>query len=489
MKIAIIGSGIAAFGAVSKIIDLGIKGEISIFDNHQITEFNDSERENLYHLEDKNKTIKQIRKKNFSLIPPKSSYGLLPNKISNLLYDSNLFGGLSTFWGGTLGVFSPHDLRNWPIEFSDLKPYYSFISKKIFITRPSENIFGDISNIDFQEKIKTPFIVDRLHSIINSSSSQDGFIFKSGYPMLAASFTDLEHYNCEYPGKCTHNCKNHSTFKTYKYFNKIIKENNNIKYFNNAVEKIDTKHPLVYFQNGEKELFDKIYLCSGAINTSKILINSFNIKDGLKITDNGLIQFPIFSSNEFNTIKGFDNFSLTNLVIKSCSENGLSNNQWQVMQVYEYLFEYLFPTYLSSVKNKLYRALKDRVLILRGYTDHEESNIYNINKDKNSNFILECHKNSEKNKLNSSASSLRKILSNNNFRSIPLLNVKSKTSGHYGSSIPYKEGFFGVPINGELLKNVFICDSSVFNSMPSTSPTFTIMANAARTAELSFNKY
>mgnify|MGYP001281646658 CR=1 FL=1 len=86
MKIAIIGSGIAAFGAVSKIIDLGIKGEISIFDNHQITEFNDSERENLYHLEDKNKTIKQIRKKNFSLIPPKSSYGLLPNKISNLLY-------------------------------------------------------------------------------------------------------------------------------------------------------------------------------------------------------------------------------------------------------------------------------------------------------------------------------------------------------------------------------------------------------------------
>ncbi len=41
MKIAIIGSGIAAFGVVSKIIDLGIKGEVSIFDNHQITNFNE----------------------------------------------------------------------------------------------------------------------------------------------------------------------------------------------------------------------------------------------------------------------------------------------------------------------------------------------------------------------------------------------------------------------------------------------------------------
>ena len=83
---------------------------------------------------------------------------------------------------------------------------------------------------------------------------------------------------------------------------------------------------------------------------------------------------------------------------------------------------------------------------------------------------------------------MRNLLSKNHFKSIPTLNILSKTSAHYGSTTPYKSGLFNLSTNSEIVKNTYICDSSVFNTMPSTSPTFTIMANAARIADLSLNE-
>jgi hypothetical protein len=487
MKIAVVGSGASAFGVISKIIDLNIKAEVSIFDNHTINNYKTLGHQNIYINQEKKETIKQLKKNKFSFIPPKCSFGLIPEKISNLLYESNLYGGLTTFWGGTSATFSSNDLKDWPLEFEDLEPYYSFLSNILPITRPSL-VGTSENNFKYIETVGAPFMINNLKNIINNNKDTDKYHLSSSYPMLVNSYSNLQHFNCSYPGICSKNCKNHGAFKTYEYFNKLIGENNNFKYYNKAVKKISDKKTKLFFMDGDEYSFDKIYICSGAINTSKILINSFDIKEGLNIADNGLIQFPLFNFDSKNEVSGYDNFVSTNLIINSRNKKSLVENQWQVNQCFQYIFDYHFPVYLTSMRDIVAKYAQKRALIMRGYTDSTENNIYNINKSDSDKFILKTIDIPIKTNLFESGSILRNILSKNHFKSISSLNISNKTSGHYGSTTPYKEGFFNIPINSEVLKNIYICDSSTFNTMPSSSPTLTIMANAARVSDLSFNE-
>ena len=57
-----------------------------------------------------------------------------------------------------------------------------------------------------------------------------------------------------------------------------------------------------------------------------------------------------------------------------------------------------------------------------------------------------------------------------------------KSSAHYGATIPYGGNTVKVPPNGEVMRNLYLCDSACFPDLPAVSPTFTIMANAHRTA-------
>ena len=208
----------------------------------------------------------------------------------------------------------------------------------------------------------------------------------------------------------------------------------------------------------------------------------------MSITDNGLIQFPLFNFNSKSEDNGYNNFIATNLIIDFINTNTLVKHQWQVNQCFQYIFDYHIPSYLPSIKRKVAKLCQDRILIMRGFTDNLENNIYNINKHKSGQFDLNEINIPIKTNLYESASQLRNLLSKNYFKSIPSLNILSKTSAHYGSTTPYKSGLFNLSTNSEIVKNTYICDSSAFNTMPSTSPTLTIMANAARITDLSFHE-
>ena len=63
---------------------------------------------------------------------------------------------------------------------------------------------------------------------------------------------------------------------------------------------------------------------------------------------------------------------------------------------------------------------------------------------------------------------------------VPL--VIQKSSSHYSSTVPYGSGDANLNSRGEIFPNVYLCDSTVFPNLPAVSLSFTIMANAYRTA-------
>ena len=56
------------------------------------------------------------------------------------------------------------------------------------------------------------------------------------------------------------------------------------------------------------------------------------------------------------------------------------------------------------------------------------------------------------------------------------------TSSHYGGTLPYGGPLVDVQSSGRIAPGVYLADASTFPSLPAISPTFTIMANACRTA-------
>jgi hypothetical protein len=61
------------------------------------------------------------------------------------------------------------------------------------------------------------------------------------------------------------------------------------------------------------------------------------------------------------------------------------------------------------------------------------------------------------------------------------------TSSHYVGAFPFAGTQVPVSSGGEILPNVYVADSSVFPESPAQTLTFTIMANAARTARESLD--
>ena len=82
--------------------------------------------------------------------------------------------------------------------------------------------------------------------------------------------------------------------------------------------------------------------------------------------------------------------------------------------------------------------------------------------------------------------SVRKALNQRGFWVPPVPPLLQKSNSHYACTLPY--GGKNIPIDekAQVMPNVYVCDSSVFPSLPAVSLTFTIMANAAKIADESF---
>lgn len=481
-KIAIIGSGASAFGVISQLNEKNFKGKIEIIDNHDISEIFYSQNSQVPEYKKKSKKdVLEIHKKNgFKFPPPKCYYGLLPKKINInnskiKLNDSCNFGGLTSFWGGSLLPFNETELKNWKIKRFHLDEYYKKVSKYIPISGEYNNLniyYGDCyENNDPINPIINHSLIEK-----NLLSNNDELKYFVGRPKLALKYSNSFH-NCNYPGICEKNCNNHNIFKTNNFFENFIKSNENVSYINDKVLSINTRNNSIRGKRNLYSNFHKIYICAGAINTSKIILNSFQEIKSLKFFDNTIIQTPFLDLNKNNETRS--NFDLTQMQIVS-QKNNSEGTMYQVYYSSPYLIDFYLPYKLKKIFKNLIDNYSKKIIWLRGYSKSTNNNNYIISK-KNNKFFIDIEKRTNKKLMDLELKSLKKILKKNKFYSLNKLNFFSQTSSHYGCSIPYGDKNFNLNTNGEIAKNIFITDSSVFNSLPSTSPTFTIIANAART--------
>jgi hypothetical protein len=416
---AVVGTGVSSLGILKKILHKNRKILI---------------------IESANKPIK----KNF--INPTFCEENLPVPIKNSkiekphikILNYKTLGGNTNFWGGYCCRFEKKDFSNWPIRFSQIEKFYSE-AEKIFNIKQKNNYKKKSSLLIKKNK-------DLQINVQNSSiAKENSKIFNTGRAITALIK--------KYKKKIT--------------FDELIKFN------------IKKNIYILHLKSQKNILCKKLILCTGPYNTEKIINNSIKNVKFAKLLQAQSFIFPVFMLK--NITKKLDLQIIQNRS-KKLNEFYLEmkKNSQILKTTIKHRFKYLNHFIPSFIIN--------RVAVIWGFLPSRYS--FNYTVDRNKNVCIDIKNSIKKNNAKNYVKNIIKILEKNLFIKGFISSVKFNQfarSYHVGCNIPMfkkKKPFLTTKINGEvnhkLLKNLYICGSSLFVSLPSKSFGLTLLANALR---------
>jgi choline dehydrogenase-like flavoprotein len=500
MRIAVIGSGPAAAATCLGLCDSDHyqKLDITVFDIGRKTGRFSSTLNKLKPKWD-NSTYQQfhsaIRKAGKGWIPEKTHFGDFPIKYSDqAILKSDIYGGLSKFWGASFVPFTQTDLKDWPIDEDELSVYYRKMLNHIRITGTKDKLSSYLSDEWINEPpIRAPKPINLLKDVINSGANSS---FIAGSPRLAMNNSGAD--GCTYCGHCFYGCYNQSIYSSDQTIDELINANK-IRYIPNKQlisfkkKAEDVEIILQDTTNSTLETlhYDKVFIAAGCIETSRIVSASLGISQ-FNIVENPMFQVPIIytgyvKSKEFN-----EYLALNNLLIGRLPGDGV--DKYVHMQVYPlnvYLWNHALTKVVGNVGLKLselaQRTVGKHVYMMLFYLhgDYTKGSTLSFTDDFNTlNFV----NGNETNKQSSLVlKQLSHLLRGSGFHILSPLMSKFAPGGsyHYAGTLPMNDSRYYNNDSCAIDEDVYITDSSTFPSLPAQNHSFTIMANAYRIAKRS----
>ncbi len=460
-KIAIIGFGASGFGTYIGLKEKGFKN-IYIYNQTPLKKKINVDEWNNKNLRENYKLLKN--KLGYGTANSKTYFGNELNSISlkNIkIYDNQIGSGLLNFWGGVLQKFDKETL-NACLKINNLDDYYKKISKNIPISQVINK--HSLKNIYLnQEYIRCNEYVEEISGSINRDSQE--IIEKD--TILAMSENKI-HKNCN----CFIGCLKHKFFNTAN-----LKLDENITFINDKVKRIDFDKNII-ISDCDKQIFDKIYLNAGPYYDQKILIESSeNNKCAIRVKDSTSFTFPIFYKGNLNN--NMVDFGLTNYIFCVKDKNKTLGHA-QIYPPADHINKSIFPDFLWSKLDFIKNISVNRMLWVRCYLNDEYCQIKEFHKGKKTNY----QRNNEIKKAKQKFYEIfKRNLKNDKFLPIKFF-IESKTSSHYAGDSNYVKENILKQTENHYKRNIFFSDSLFWESLPSESPTFTIMANALRNTDL-----
>jgi len=499
MKVAIIGSGPAAAGVLIGLQTSAPDASITIFDIGKEPDVNPvyTRAPKDWSTDEYDKLHSQIKSQfGFAFPPPKTFFGqgLRKHQAGENAkpFISEFYGGLSRHWSASVFPFVPKDFNGWPIGLDGMAPFYREIADHIGISGKHDELneyFGE----DFVNRppIDIPGPIAKLNDHINGQEDQKGnYKIISGLNRLAVETRDKSN-SCVYCGECMYGCFRSSIYDATKTVEQAKARGQVSQIINEKVLSVESSNDTVSLrtESGNHGGFDKIYLASGCFGTSEILMRSLGISEGITVKDNNSYVFPIFylgggTSNGDHS----EYISITNTILGVVPNDPDGHYAHvHISPFADYYWRYYFPVgywrYLQFFASKF----KARMILAKMYFPTEISKSYSLSLNGEGFRVDKKSYGPSDEYARDVLKHLRRVVSGKGFILPPVKLVRMSTSSHYVGAFAYNDSPVPVKPNGEVMPNIFIADSSVFPESPAQTLTFTIMANAARTARESLN--
>ena len=502
MRIAIIGSGAAAMGALIACHQQEkFPKSLSMFDigkPNVLDKFGDVSRDHDPHRSQNElaSIYRQLRRDNgLSFPPPKSTFGVMPSKIKfqnkQYLWKSEHFGGLTNFWGGGMLPFTDNEFADWPISAVDLQPWYERVAENVGIAGVNDGLnsyFGD--GFVNRPAIRLSEPIQKLNWRINEfEDAKAHYDWIAGTTHLALETRDSRINRCTYTGLCMTGCPQNSIFSTREYIQDQVQAGYVKQYIRGKVLKIDADMIFVEHNYGVESYgkFDRIFIAAGCIGSTEIVMRSLGISTGPVMRDSRVASFPILMAHQ-GSRKVSESFALSNLTVGCRDKEDLTKFiQGSIYPFQDHFWRYLVPPVLWPIAKRIAKLGHQRVLFARFVLPTEFDRTYEFEMRDEQLKINPISGQNPAEVIKQIRSDLHLLFKEQRFARMPLGAVSQGTSSHYSSTFPYGGNGVEVGIQGKIKKGTFLIDSSVFPTAPSISPTFTIIANAARMTDLALN--
>lgn len=458
MKIAIIGTGLSAYGILEAINTFNFsQSEIKKIEFVFISGGN---------IVNKEEIRRSCSFPSFSF-PKKFEFNhkLKKNNIKNTkkfyYWSSQTAGGLSDFWSCSVFPFRKKFLNS---KYPELYSSYEKLSKLNTISSYDDDLKNIYDNFSCHRILKNMSYSSSLNQLNFTND-----IFTSIHGSNRVILNKTNSLDCNYCGNCLSGCINNTLFRPYNYF----KENKepSIKIISTHVKKIFKTSLAKWkiFTDNDEYIFDYVFLSSGVINTLNILERSNLVNNKkIKIYDSNTFFSPVYISN--TGVDNIDSFGYSSNIIATESKILDFNTHTNLMPFSSFLTEYFFGK--NIISKKLKRYLLNHFSLACHFSSSSLANSYNYNKGQ-----LEI----EKDNYLDSKKIYKKIIDNWNKNSkycnfLPLI-LKGGTSSHYSSNLLssdltiYKRAFYD--------DRLVIVDGNLFPGSPEPAPnSFSIMAGS-----------
>ena len=434
--------------------------------------------------------------------PYRETEAKIPWRGDDALRPSLALGGLSNVWGSTMLPLRESDIPDWPIQRSDLDEHY----------RAAAEIMGLAARRDDLEElfpIHTPnpvalkpsqqaaLVLQNLERR-RDALRQRGWLF--GQSRMAIRAADSPRGpGCVYCGHCMTGCVYGCIYNS-AYTIRELQQQPNFRYERNViVTRLRENAGTVsiegfHRQTGKALTFEarRVYLGAGVIPTAQIVLRSQNAFDQpLMLRDSQYFLFPIILARGAGDVQ--------TEALHTVSQVFIELNRPQISRRSVHLQIYTYSDLIAGAVRQslgplkfLAPALQKRLLIVQGYLHSDESAAIEmtLKRDGQKDFLQ------LQPVVNPETSGIIKRVVGEMFKQCralggivvpPMLQIAHPGRGfHCGSSLPmraqpgkFESDCLGRPSGWS---RIHVVDASVLPTVPATTITFSVMANAHRIA-------
>ena len=409
-------------------------------------------------------------------------------------------GGLSNVWGAAMLPFRDADISGWPVTNSELAQHYRAVLKFTGLAAQHDDLEDWFPlHCENPRALRPSRQADIFWRNINrhrETLRRRGWRF--GRARLAVRAADSPGGpGCVYCAACLYGCPYRCIYNSADTVREL-RAGKNFHYQRDVVvTSIRENSEKVFIAGFHREThaplsFEarRVYLAAGVIPTAQILLRSQNVFDQpLPLRDNQHFLLPMLLARRSHDVHAETLYTLSQLFVEL--------NRPEISRHTVHLQIYTYNDLLGAGVRKslgplalLARPLEERLLIVQGYLHSDESQTGEINlkrDGKNDCLHLTVRENPETRRV------IKKILRELLWQSRrlggivlpPLLQIHPFGHGnHYGGSWPMREtpkhfesDRLGRPSGWS---RVHAVDASVLPSIPATTITFSVMANAHR---------
>ena len=409
-------------------------------------------------------------------------------------------GGLSNTWGAAMLPYRDTDLTGWPVMNAELARHYRAVTAFTGLAAQRDDLVEIFPlHCDQPHALRPSRQAERLFG--NLHRHRDGLRARGwhfGRARVAVRAADnATGPGCIHCGFCMYGCPYGCIYNSADTVRELRAEKNFTYQRDVIVTSLRETPEKVFITGHHRETHaplafeaDRVYLAAGVIPTAQILLRSQAAYDQpLTLRDSQYFLFPLLLARRTRDVQTEALYTLSQLFIE-LNRSSISRHSVH-LQLYTYsdIIGQAVRQSLGPLK-MLARPLAERMIVVQGYLHSDESPTIamTLKRDGEKDFLqLDAQPNPETRRTVKKV--LRELLSQT--RRLggmvvpPMLQLAEPGRGfHCGGSLPMRAvpGKFETDTLGrpQGWSRVHAVDASVLPSVPATTITFSVMANAHR---------